>query len=56
MSHKYGLSLYIASMNNELNGQNSKEVYESTLFISFYTLIIVLYLLQYSVVYVLLSL
>lgn len=56
MSPKYGSSLYIASMNNELNGQNSKEVYESTLFISFYTLTIALYLLQYSVVYVLLSL
>lgn len=56
MSPKYGSSLYIASMNNEFNGQNSKKVYESTLFISFYTLTIVLYLLQYSVVYVLLSL
>ena len=47
-------SLYIASMNNEFTKNN--EIYESTLFISFFTLIIVLYLLQYSVVYVLLSL
>ena len=49
---KYNKDLYISAMNNV----KPSNQYESTLIISFLTLIVVLYLLQYSVVYVILSL
>jgi hypothetical protein len=39
-----------------MNNVKPSNQYESTLIISFLTLIVVLYLLQYSVVYVILSL
>lgn len=49
---KYNKDLYISAMNNVKPSNR----YESTLIISFLTLIVVLYLLQYSVIYVILSL